>query len=48
MECVWQPSSNTWRMKKIRTDKDLPNSMLTFRNSLKNLTEDVKLTELFD
>ena len=48
VECVWQPSSNTWRMKKIRTDKDLPNSMLTFRNSLKNLTEDVKLTELFD
>lgn len=48
VECVWHPSSNTWRMKKIRTDKDLPNSMLTFRNSLKNLSEDIKLTELFD
>ncbi|GAQ89724.1 mRNA-capping enzyme [Klebsormidium nitens] len=48
VECIWHPGSNAWRMKKIRTDKDQPNSMLTFRNSLKNLSEDIKLEELFD
>jgi hypothetical protein len=48
VECTWTEASQNWRFKKIRTDKPHPNSMMTFRNSLKNLREDIKIAELFD
>jgi hypothetical protein len=47
VECEMGSNGADWNCRKIRTDKDSPNSMLTYRNSLRNIAEDVRFEELF-
>ncbi|GAQ92087.1 hypothetical protein KFL_009200010, partial [Klebsormidium nitens] len=47
VECEMGSNGADWNCRKIRTDKDSPNSMSTYRNSLRNIAEDVRFEELF-
>lgn len=48
IECEMDASRQDWNCRKIRTDKNAPNSMTTYRNSLRNLAEDIRFEELFE
>jgi hypothetical protein len=48
VECEMGPNGRDWDCRKIQTDKDSPNSMLTYRNSLRNIAEDIRFEELFE
>jgi hypothetical protein len=46
-ECVWDHSNNSWQPRKSRKDKSEPNSIMTFRATVRNLEENVTLRDLF-
>jgi hypothetical protein len=48
VECEMAPNGHDWDCRKIRTNKDSPNSMLPYRNSLRNIAEDIRFEELFE
>lgn len=48
VECEMGSNGADWNCRKIRTDKDSPNSMMTYQNSLRNIAEDVTFEELFE
>lgn len=47
-ECAWDPKSKSWQPKKARGDKVQPNSVMTFRATIKNLEEDIRLEDIFN
>lgn len=46
-ECAWDHKSKSWQPRKLRTDKVQPNSVMTFRATIRNLEEDIRLDDIF-
>lgn len=48
LECKWNTIEGLWDPVCIRLDKDIPNNMLTFQQTIKNITENITETEIYD
>lgn len=47
-ECAWDRKTGTWQPVKERKDKERPNSVMTYKATLRNLQEDIRVEELFN
>ena len=46
VECYYDRSKGTWRPLRLRADKLHPNSMFVYKNSVKNIKEDITIDEI--
>ncbi|GAQ92766.1 mRNA capping enzyme family protein [Klebsormidium nitens] len=46
-ECSFVPETSSWKPVKLRRDKDRPNSMMVYDATLKNISENIEIHELF-
>lgn len=47
LECVWDQPSNRWKPVKVRRDKDIPNNIVTYNLTVRNIEEQITAKEMY-